>query len=360
VSTRSVAIPRLLHVGGECLGQVEELLVRHRFNLESICVASGAGPSLAIADGIADRLKFRGRRKVFRVGDLDGTLCQAEKVANALAEHQVTCAVGVGGGRAIDTMKLAAARAEIEYVSVPTTISHDGISSPVASLEGPDGRRASHAAAMPAGVVVDTEIIGAAPIRMLRAGVADLVSNRTAVMDWQLADQAGEGRFDQFSAMLANSAAHMVLDLGNLTTPESHERLANGLVLSGLAMAVAGTSRPCSGAEHLISHSLDQRLGREAALHGEQVALGCLISAAAHKSSLLPVLRKFFTELDIPTHPSTLHIETEQMIDAVLAAPATRPDRFTVLSTVPMDRANVNRLLDRAFNASASAVRTAF
>ena len=82
-----------------------------------------------------------------------------------------------------------------------------------------------------------------------------------------------------------------MLDLEDLARRESHESLAKGLLLSGLAMAAAGTSRPCSGAEHLISHSLDRLLGERAAMHGEQVALGCLFAAAAHDSPLLEIAR---------------------------------------------------------------------
>ena len=55
--------------------------------------------------------------------------------------------------------------------------------------------------------------------------------------------------------------------------------LAEALVLSGLAMTVAGTSRPCSGACHEISHALDQLYLTRAALHGEQVGMGAVFAS---------------------------------------------------------------------------------
>jgi glycerol-1-phosphate dehydrogenase [NAD(P)+] len=61
-----------------------------------------------------------------------------------------------------------------DFVTVPTTLAHDGISSPVASLDT-NGRKVFHAAATPTGIVVDTRIIWSAPPRTLRAGVGDLV-----------------------------------------------------------------------------------------------------------------------------------------------------------------------------------------
>src|SRR5204862_6677297 len=129
--------------------------------------------------------------------------------------------------------------------------------------------------------------------------------------------------------------------LPDLRSRESHEILANGLLLSGLAMAAAGTSRPCSGAEHLVSHSLDLLLGSHAALHGEQVALGCLVSAAAHRSPLLDTLHGLFARLGLPRHPADLGIEDDLMREAITRAPATRPDRHTILSEIAHDDAAV-------------------
>jgi glycerol-1-phosphate dehydrogenase [NAD(P)+] len=238
-------------------------------------------------------------------------------------------------------------------VSVPTAISHDGISSPVASLFGQDGRRHSHAATMPSSIIVDVAVIGSAPARTLRAGLGDLVSNLTAILDWRLAHQAGRERYDEYSAMIAESAARSVLELTDLESADSHERLAKGLVLSGLAMEAAGTSRPCSGAEHLISHALDSLLGESAAMHGEQVALGALVSAAAHASPMLATLRELYARLDLPMEPGDVSISHQDMVRAIQAAPATRPDRYTVLSEMRLSDETAESLLGRAFGPAA-------
>ena len=280
---RKVMIPRLLHVGEDCLGDVGPLLGSHAFDTSCVLVGSGPGPSRALAERVVGGLRAHGIHVLYRP-DLEGLLCQAAATAAQIIEEEVTVAVAVGGGRVIDTVKLAAARSSIDFVSVPTTVSNDGISSPIASLRGKDGRRASHVAGMPAGIIVDVEIIGSAPAGTIRAGVGDLVSNLTAVLDWRLAEREGQERYDAFPAMISEAAARPALDLPDLGSLSSREVIANGLLLSGLAMAAAGTSRPCSGAEHLISHSLDAMLGENAGLHGHQVALGCLVSAAAHES----------------------------------------------------------------------------
>ncbi len=346
---RKIAIPRLLHVATDCLFNVASLLEGHAFDTTRVLLGSGGGPSRVLAEEVVEGLRAGGV-EVIHVAELQGRLEQAASTAALIIEEGITIGIGVGGGRVIDTVKLAAARTSTDFLSVPTTISNDGISSPVASLVGKDGRRKSYAAAMPAGIVVDICVIGAAPVRTLRAGIGDLVSNLTAVLDWQLADRLGRDHFDAFSAMIAESAARPVLELVDLESQATHEVVAKGLLLSGLAMAAAGTSRPCSGGEHLISHSLDALLGERAAMHGEQVALGCLVAAAAHDSPLLPTLQGLFALLGLPRHPADLGLLEEDMVEAIMAAPSLRPERYTMLSELGTDAGRVGELLARAFS----------
>ncbi|HEV2775802.1 MAG TPA: iron-containing alcohol dehydrogenase [Solirubrobacteraceae bacterium] len=346
---RTVEIPRLLHVSAGCLRDVGVLLGDHDFDLSCVLLGSGPGPSRMFAERVGTSLRDRGVR-VLHLSHLSGRLDQAAATASTIIEEGATTAVAVGGGRVIDTVKLAAARTGVDFVSVPTTVSNDGISSPIASLMGRDGARCSHAARMPCGIVVDVTAIGSAPTTTIRAGVGDLVSNLTACLDWRLADREGHEQYDAFAAMIAESAARPILDLAELASPASLAVVAEGLLLSGLAMAAAGTSRPCSGAEHLISHALDAQLGPAAVLHGEQVALGCLVAAAAHEWSQAPGLLRTFRRLGLPTCPEDLGISREQLVAAVSAAPGVRPDRHTILARF-VERGDVERLVMRAFDA---------
>jgi glycerol-1-phosphate dehydrogenase [NAD(P)+] len=339
-------------VGTGCTGEISALLADHSFDLRRVYVGSGGSESSGVASLVVEGLRAAGH-EVIHGPDLDGRFEEALALAAETIRAEATTLIAVGGGRVIDTVKLAAARTGGELVSVPTAISHDGISSPVASLFADDGRRHSYAATMPAGIVVDIGVIGAAPARTLRAGLGDLLSNLTAILDWRLAQRAGRERFDAYSAMIAENAARSVLDLDDLESAQSHERLAKGLLMSGLAMAAAGTSRPCSGAEHLISHALDARLGEDAAMHGEQVALGTLVSAAAHESPLHGSLTDLSTRLGLPTHPEQLAISLEDLLAAVQEAPATRQGRYTILSELDLSDDAVADLLRRALASAA-------
>jgi len=344
---RTIEIPRLMHVGPDCLTDLAELLAD--FDTNRVCVGSGDGPSLAFAEDVVRGLDKAGVEVVHRSG-LVGRLDQAAELAARVIKEDVSLLVAVGGGRVIDTVKLAAARTGTDFVSAPTTISHDGISSPVASLVPKGGHRRSYAATMPAAIVVDLAVISSAPPRTLRAGAGDLVSNLTALLDWRLADRRGEDTFDAFAAMIAESAALPLLQLEDLSDPASHELLAKGLLLSGLAMAAAGTSRPCSGAEHLISHSLDALLGDASAMHGEQVALGTLFSAAAHETPLLGSLSRLYERIGLPRRPADLDISREDLERAIEAAPATRSERYTILTEILAEGdGRISELADRAF-----------
>jgi glycerol-1-phosphate dehydrogenase [NAD(P)+] len=261
-----------------------------------------------------------------------------------------TLVVAVGGGRSIDAAKLAAAHAGIPFVAVPTTLSHDGMASPVASLAGEDGVRRSLASGMPAGVVIDLDVVGSAPEEFARAGVGDLVSNLTAVADWRLAAEGGGEPVDEFAASIALQSALPVLGVEWPLQGDDLQLVARGLVMSGLAMEVAGSSRPCSGAEHLISHALDQLLGHDARAHGEQVALGVLVVGGASGVDVERV-REMYRRVGLPTDLDGAGLDRSTLIEAVRLAPSTRPGRTTVLDRLDLTEPGVHRLLDDAFGA---------
>ncbi len=119
--------------------------------------------------------------------------------------------MGVGGGKSVDVGKLAAFRLQLPFYSVPTSASHDGISSPFASLKGLD-RPYSLMAKPPVGILADIDVIASAPRRLLASGCGDLVSKLTAVKDWQLAHRVNGEYYGGYSASLALMSADVVLN----------------------------------------------------------------------------------------------------------------------------------------------------
>ncbi|MEM9694976.1 MAG: iron-containing alcohol dehydrogenase family protein [Myxococcota bacterium] len=201
-----------------------------------------------------------------------------ERTAELLDDVPSGCGaiVGVGGGKTLDLAKYVAHLAGLPYVAVPTSLSNDGFASPTASLTL-RGRRRSWPAKMPFGVVVDTEVAHGAPLALWHSGVGDLVAKLTAVVDWKLAFHAMGTPVDDFAALLSDATVHQFLarparDL------EGVRLLATALMLNGVAIGVAGSSRPASGSEHLISHALDATSARPR-LHGLQVGVAALLCA---------------------------------------------------------------------------------
>ena len=263
------------------------------------------------------------------------TQAEVERVA-AAGVREADGVLAVGGGKTIDVAKSACAAADVPLIVVPTQLTADGIASPVSVIREDDGTLHSGHGRLPIAVVVDLDVIRDAPPERTRAGLGDLLANRTALVDWRLAAAAGQEEVDDFAALLAESAADLVYGFppdgaaAARPSPEFLERLLRGLVLSGLAMEIAGSSRPCSGAEHLISHALDA-LRPGTAQHGEQVAFGTLVAMHLQGGDWRS-LGEFMLVAGMSAAASGFGLEQEDLVTVVRAAPSMRPDRYTVLS----------------------------
>jgi len=259
-------------------------------------------------------------------------------VCKAIGAGGHDAVIGCGGGQTLDVAKFSAFRSGVPFISLPTQATHDGICSPVAVLrDGIRGRAWSHGALPPAAVVVPIHVVSGAPRPTIVAGMADLASNLIAVEDWIWACQVGCEDFDDYAALLARSAAHLVVSRRGTFTPDAEftdeevEGLVQGLVLSGLAMTLAGSSRPCSGPEHLISHAFD-RLGVGSGTHGEQVAVGSVLAVQLFDADLAPVV-ELLERIGAPLRPADLGIDEDDLMRALELVPRVRPGRHTRLSS---------------------------
>jgi glycerol-1-phosphate dehydrogenase [NAD(P)+] len=262
--------------------------------------------------------------------------------------------VAVGGGRCLDVAKLAAARAGLGIIAVPTQLSHDGICSPVAVVPNDDGRAESVGAIAPRAVYLSLPTLVDAPEASARAGIGDLMANPLALRDWTLAIERGIDGPNERAWRLSVESFELIepyLDTNPDTwirDPTFLKRLGDALILSGLAMICAGTSRPASGGEHEISHALDEAFpGR--ALHGAQVAFGCIVSVALHGDETLG-FRKRLSNLGLPQHPHDLGLSLDDVVRLLLAAPNTRPGRYTVLEAADLDRDSARSLVESIWN----------
>ncbi len=178
--------------------------------------------------------------------------------------------VGFGGGRSIDTAKLIARDLGLQWISVPTAASHDGIASNVASVTH-NGYRYSERCKSPIAVVGDLSIINEAPPILKQSGIGDILSKASSLWEWKLAHETKGEKFDDEIFLFVEKALNAVIHDGSL------EVLIRALIDSGKAMSAFGSSRPCSGTEHAISHAMDRE---QYTLHGLQVAFATPLCVA--------------------------------------------------------------------------------
>lgn len=262
--------------------------------------------------------------------------------------------VAIGGGRCLDIGKLAAARGGLGVVAVPTQLSHDGISSPVAVVPNAEGVPESMGAQAPRAVFVSIPTLVDAPSQSVAAGLGDLLANPFALRDWALAAERGLETINQRAWDMSAESYILIkphLDEDPRTAagdPRFLRELADALILSGNAMICSGTSRPASGAEHEISHAID-RLYAGRAMHGAQVAFGCIISVALYGEDT-GAFRERLTRLGLPQHPRELGLNADDMVRVILRAPDTRPGRFTILEDANLDEGAAAELVRRIWS----------
>jgi glycerol-1-phosphate dehydrogenase [NAD(P)+] len=309
-----------------------------------VAVVVGPGQGEQIAELVRPSLRSA---DMFTVAG--GTLDAADELGAKLRNRSYDAVVGIGGGKTIDVAKYAATRRGLPMVSVATGLANDGIASPVASLVT-DGIKGSYGVHIPIAVVVDLDFVAAGPERNNRAGIGDVVSNISALADWELARQVRGEPVDGLAASLARMGAEAVLaHRGDISDDGFVTVLAEALVCSGLAMAVCGTSRPSSGGCHEIMHAIDA-LYPGTASHGELAGLGALFCTYLRGDERrLTEMSACLARHGLPRLPADVGLTDEQFVEAVRFAPGTRPGRYTILEHLALDRAQIeDRLADYA------------
>jgi glycerol-1-phosphate dehydrogenase [NAD(P)+] len=213
------------------------------------------------------------------------------------------------------------------------------------------GKSESLGAIAPRMVFLSIPTLLDAPPETIAAGLGDLLANPLALRDWALASERGLESIDRRAWDMSVEAFELIehhLDVEpevSLRDPGFVRRLADALILSGMAMIVSGTSRPASGAEHEVSHAIDSLYGSRA-MHGAQVAFGCILSVALYGDDT-DAFRARLRRLGLPEHPSDLGLARDELVRVILEAPETRPGRFTILEDANLDAATARALIDK-------------
>ena len=252
-------------------------------------------------------------------------------VENQIKELKPQILFGVGGGTIIDSAKVSSGSQNIPFISVPTTVSHDGIASPLASIKGSD-KPYSILAQAPLAIIADTEVIAQAPWRFVISGCGDIISKFTAVKDWKLAHLENGEYYGGYAASLALMSAKLVTENAELIVYRQDEGLRillEALISCGVAMSIAGSSRPCSGSEHLFSHALDI-INSNHAMHGEQCGVGTILTAYLYRTNWQRI-KSTLKQIGAPTTATELGVKDSDIVKALDLAAKIRPERYTIL-----------------------------
>ncbi|MEC3997971.1 iron-containing alcohol dehydrogenase family protein [Actinacidiphila sp. DG2A-62] len=338
VLTRLIPSPVVVDINGGALADLTRLLADQRISTSGrLAFAMSEGSGARLRDRLAPELPGADWFPV-----AGGTIDAAVKLADAMRGKRYDAVVGLGGGKIIDVAKYAAARVGLPMVAVATNLSHDGLCSPVSTLDNDNGR-GSYGVPTPIAMVIDLDVIREAPARYVRAGIGDAVSNISAIADWELAHRTNGEPIDGLAAAMARSAGEAVLrHPGGIGDDAFLTTLAEGLVLSGIAMSISGDTRPSSGACHEISHAFDLLFPQRAAAHGEQCGLGAAFAmhlrGAREESGLIAeTLRRH----GLPVLPEEIGFSEAEFVQAVRYAPQTRPGRFTILEHLDLSDTDI-------------------
>jgi glycerol-1-phosphate dehydrogenase [NAD(P)+] len=336
---RSVQTPLHIDVRRGAVSQLRAILADGRISSGGdVAVVVGPGQGERIAELIRPTLRSA---DIYRTAG--GTLDAALELGEKLHSRPYDAVVGIGGGTTVDTAKYAATRWALPMVSVATSLANDGVASPVASLVN-DGIKGSYGVHIPIAVIVDLDFVDNGSDAINRGGIGDVISNISALADWELGREVRGEPVDGLAASLARMGAEAVLSHpGDMADDAFVTVLAEALIASGLAMAVCGSSRPSSGGCHEIMHAIDA-LFPGTASHGELAGLGALFCTflrgdQVRFAQMADCLRRH----RLPRTPADVGLGDQEFAEAVQFAPRTRPDRYTILEHLAMSAEEISR-----------------
>ena len=334
--SRGMVFPRNILMGHDILDQVVELCNDFKFPDTGIIVTGNKTYDFAGKNVFDLMTDAKYNITVHKTGA--STCANADKIVDEARETGSKFIIAVGGGSKIDLAKVASSKLKIPFISIPTSAAHDGIASGRASMKSDTGP-VSVDAVVPTAIVADTHVISKSPYRLLASGCADVISNLTAIMDWEFARRLKGEEFSRSAEALSRYSSYTIIENAKLIRPNLEESVwiaMRPIIISGVTMSIAGSSRPTSGSEHMFSHALDL-LHPGTALHGEQCGVGAIMMMYLHGGDWM-MIRNALMDIGAPVNAKQLNLKPKQIIDALEKAHSIRTDRFTILGDNGLSR----------------------
>ncbi|EPA06769.1 sn-glycerol-1-phosphate dehydrogenase [Candidatus Nitrosarchaeum limnium] len=332
MQSHTMELPRLIEIGERNIGDFGKF-VNSLNKSKSVSLISGVNVTKIVKKKIENSLKSNRIKFVWHMSG-DNTISAINQIQKNVKKDGSHLIVGIGGGRSVDTAKMIAYNLGKPFVSVPTAASHDGMASPFVSVVS--DKPHSIVASAPLGVFVDIDIIRKAPAKLLASGCGDLIANIIAVKDWQLGHEKTGEYYGRYSADLALMSAKIVMENSSQYAKNGLDVriIVEALISAGVASCIAGSSRPCSGAEHLFSHALD-KIAPGRGLHGEKCGIGSIMMAKLQGQDWKKIA-KTLKDVGAPTTAKQVNLKSDEIVNALMIAQELRPERYTILKEIDM------------------------
>jgi glycerol-1-phosphate dehydrogenase [NAD(P)+] len=336
-------LPRKILVGDNVISYVGNFIRDINNGISNVVVISG--------ESIRDKFENKIRKslddydiKNYWFIRKDASFEAVSKIKIEIEKLGPNIILGIGGGKSVDVGKMIAYSIKKPFISIPTSASHDGISSPFVSLKG-STKPHSIKVNTPIGVLADVKLISEAPHRLLSSGCGDLIGKLTAVKDWELARDEKDEYFGAYSANLAKLSADIIMNKSKelLLTENGVRTIIEALISSGVAAGIAGSSRPCSGSEHLFSHALEYITDGKCGLHGERVGIGTIIMSKLYDMDFEKII-SVLENVKAPVKANQIKVTEKDIIQSLIMAQDLRPDRYTILSKTKLNKKSAYEL----------------
>jgi len=330
--SHTMELPRLIVVGEKNIGKIGDFL-KSLNNVKKVSLISGSNVKKIVQKKIDESLASSNIKKSWYLSKINDAK-SIKEIEKNVRKNKTNLLIGVGGGRSVDIAKMIAFNLGKPFVSIPTSASHDGIASPFVSVKGEKPH--SMVATAPLGVFVDVDIIKKAPKELLASGCGDLIAKITAVHDWQLGNSKTGEYYGRYSAHLALMSAKILIENSSRFAKKGPDvrEIVEALISAGVASCIAGSSRPCSGAEHLFSHAVD-KLEPGVGLHGEKCGIGAIMIAKLQGQDWKNIV-KTLKAVGAPTTAKEIGLKSNILAKALTIAQSLRPERYTILNQVNM------------------------
>ena len=330
--SHTMELPRLIVVGEKNIGKIGDFL-KSLNDAKKVSLISGSNVKKIVQKKIDESLASSNIKKSWYLSKINDAK-SIKEIEKNVRKNKTNLLIGVGGGRSVDIAKMIAFNLGKPFVSIPTSASHDGIASPFVSVKGEKPH--SMVATAPLGVFVDVDIIKRAPKNLLASGCGDLIAKITAVRDWQLGNSKTGEYYGRYSAHLALMSAKILIENSSRFAKKGPDvrEIVEALISAGVASCIAGSSRPCSGAEHLFSHAVD-KLEPGVGLHGEKCGIGAIMIAKLQGQDWKNIV-KTLKAVGAPTTAKEIGLKSNILAKALTIAQSLRPERYTILNQVNM------------------------